>query len=176
MSIKTLKKINLGNVDAFIFDFDGVLTNNFVQVDEFGNESVSCSRSDGLAFDVLRKLKRPVYILSTEKNPVVEARSNKLKVKLLQGVSNKSKTLKELADMKGYDVNKILYVGNDLNDYYVMKICGYSICPSDSHEKIKEISDVVLKTAGGKGIVRELLEEVINLDFISILFDDQYER
>ena len=60
----------LDNIDAFVFDFDGVLTNNLVHLDQDGKESVSCSRSDGLAFDVLRKLNKSSYILSTEKNKV----------------------------------------------------------------------------------------------------------
>ena len=58
--------IKLKDIDVFVFDFDGVLTNNKVHLDENGKEWVSCSRSDGLAFDVLRKLQMPVYIFSTE--------------------------------------------------------------------------------------------------------------
>ena len=164
-------KISLDNVDVFIFDFDGVLTNNLVQIDENGNESVSCSRADGLAFDVLRKLKKPVYIISTEKNPVVEARTRKLRVPVLQGVTNKVETLKELVDLKDYNFENILYVGNDLNDYQAMKLCGYTVCPSDSHKKIKELSNVVLNKRGGDGVVRELLEEVLGLDIIKILYN-----
>jgi len=68
-------KISLNDIDAFVFDFDGVLTNNLVHLDQDGKEWVSCSRADGLAFDVMRKLEKPSYILSTEKNPVVSARA-----------------------------------------------------------------------------------------------------
>lgn len=60
--------IKLQDIEVFIFDFDGVLTNNLVHLDSQGNEWVSCSRADGLAFDALRKLNQSVYILSTEKN------------------------------------------------------------------------------------------------------------
>ena len=65
---KESELIFLDKLDLIIFDFDGVLTNNLVFLDQNGNESVSCSRADGLAFDVLRKLGKPTYILSTEKN------------------------------------------------------------------------------------------------------------
>ena len=164
------KNISLEKIDAFIFDFDGVLTNNLVHIDQQGNEWVSCNRSDGLAFDVLRKLNIPTYILSTEKNPVVTVRGNKLKVPVLQGLESKSNSLIELADREGFELQKIMYVGNDLNDYQVMQLCGYCACPIDSHERIKSIAQVVLNTEGGNGVVRELLEEVLNIDFIQILY------
>ena len=164
-------KILLDNIDAFIFDFDGVLTNNIVHLDSNGNEWVSCNRADGLAFDALRKLNKSVYILSTEKNKVVTARAKKLKIPVIQGVEDKSISIKELAAREGFNLNKVLYVGNDLNDFYVMKLCGFTACPSDSHSKILEISDIILKTSGGKGVVRELLEDQLRLDLLKILYN-----
>ena len=162
--------MTLDEIDAFVFDFDGVLTNNLVQIDENGKESVSCSRADGLAFDVLRKLNKPAYILSTEKNLVVKARAKKLNIPAIQGVADKVEAIKKLAADNNYNLKNILYVGNDLNDYLAMQLCGYSACPADSHSKIKSVSSIILSTNGGDGIVRELLEEVLNLDFIKILY------
>ena len=164
-------KMLFDEVKLLVFDFDGVLTDNLVYLNQHKDEWVSCSRADGLAFDVLHKLKKRVYILSTEQNPVVAARANKLKVPVLQGVSDKVRILKDLVDKEGFDLADVLYVGNDLNDYYIMQLCGYTVCPSDSHSRIKEISDVVLKACGGKGVVRELLEDVFKLDFIDILYN-----
>ena len=160
----------LDDIDAFVFDFDGVLTNNFVYMDQNGIESVSCSRADGLAFDLLRRINKPSFILSTEKNRVVEARAKKLKIPVIQGVSDKVEAIKKLVDQNHYNLKKILYVGNDLNDYAVMQLCGYSACPADSHSKIKSVSSIILSTNGGDGIVRELLEEVLNIDFIKTLY------
>ena len=163
----------LDDIDALVFDFDGVLTNNFVYLNQEGVESVACSRADGLAFDVLRKLNKPTFILSTEKNSVVTMRANKLKIPAIQGVSDKVEAIKELADKKKYNLKSILYVGNDLNDYLVMQVCGYTACPIDSHPRIKEISKYILNTKGGNGMVRELLEQVLNLDFIEILYSNK---
>ena len=162
--------MTLDDIDAFVFDFDGVLTNNLVYLDQNGVESVSCSRADGLAFDVLRKLNKPAFILSTEKNYVVTMRAKKLKVPAIQGVSDKVEAIKELADKKNYNLKSILYVGNDLNDYLVMQICGYTACPIDSHPRIKKVSNYILNSKGGKGVIRELLEEKLKLDFINILY------
>ena len=165
-------KIDIDSIDAFVFDFDGVMTNNLVNVDENGIESVSCSRADGLAFDVLRKLNIPAFILSTEKNPVVAVRASKLGILAIHGVPDKVEAIKELTNSNSYNLKNILYVGNDLNDYYVIKLCGFSACPADSHFKIIELSDIVLKTKGGEGVVRDLLENVFKIDFVKILNDD----
>lgn len=164
--------MNIDQVDAFVFDFDGVLTNNLVHLGQDGREWVSCSRGDGLAFDLLRKINKPAYILSTEKNPVVTARANKLQIPALQGTSNKVTALHELAKKEGYDVAKICYVGNDLNDYRVMQLCGMTACPANSHPTIQKLATVTLATTGGQGIVRELLEDVFCLDFIQILYSE----
>jgi len=165
--------MNIDYIDAIVFDFDGVLTNNLVYLNQDGLESVACSRSDGLAFDVLRKLNKPAFILSTEKNSVVKMRAKKLNIPLIQGVVDKVSAIKELARENKFLLKNILYVGNDLNDYLVMSICGYTACPIDSHPKIKEISKFILATKGGNGVVRELLEQVLNLDFIQILYSNQ---
>ena len=155
---------------GIFFYFDDVLTNNIVHLDKDGNEWVSCSRADGLAFDLLRKINKPTYILTTEKNPVVTARAKKLNIPSIYGIYDKAKKIKELSSEMKFDLSKVLYVGNDLNDYQAMKICGYTACPSDSHEKIKEISTFILGAMGGKGVVRELLENVFRLNFIQILY------
>jgi len=162
----------LDDIDAFVFDFDGVLTNNLVYLNQDGEESVSCSRADGLAFDVLNRLGKPSFIMSTEQNPVVTARARKLKIRSIQGVANKAQSLRDLAEKNNYMLEKVLYIGNDLNDYLVMQICGYTACPKDSHPKIIGVSDYVLSTKGGYGVVRELLERIFKLDFIEILYKD----
>jgi len=164
--------ISLNDIDALVFDFDGVLTNNLVHIDQSGKEWVSCSRADGLAFDVLRKLNKPSFILSTEKNPVVSARAEKLKIQALQGISNKVDTLLNLVEINNFNIENILYVGNDLNDYRVMQLCGYTVCPADSHKKIKQISTVTLKTNGGNGVVRELIEQVMDIDIVNVMYTE----
>ena len=162
--------MTLDDVDVFVFDFDGVLTNNMVYLDQNGKESVSCSRGDGLAFDVLRKLNKPAYILSTEENTVVSARAKKLKITAVQGVKDKVSGMQKIVKKENCSLERVLYVGNDLNDYHVMQLCGYSVCPFDSHPKIKDVATYVLHTRGGEGVLRELLEEVLQLDFIKILY------
>jgi len=160
------------DIDAFVFDFDGVLTDNLVYLDQNGKEMVVCNRSDGIAFDVLRKLNKPSYIVSTEKNPVVTARAKKLNIKAYQAIEDKVIAVNDLAIKYGHDVEKLCYVGNDVNDYKAMKYCGFSACPSDSHSSVIDIADIVLISKGGQGVLRELLEDHFNINFIKILYSE----
>jgi YrbI family 3-deoxy-D-manno-octulosonate 8-phosphate phosphatase len=165
-------EIRLRDLDALFFDFDGVLTNNRVILDENGNEWVSCNRSDGLAFDVFRKLGTKVYIFSTEKNLVVRARANKLGVPVLQGIGNKVDALKKLVTDEKLKLSRVLYMGNDLNDLRAMRLCGYSVCPADSHPIVAEEATITLQKNGGDGVVRELIEDVLNEDILQILYPE----
>ena len=165
-------KISLNDIDALVFDFDGVLTNNLVYLNKDGEEWVSCNRADGLAFDLLNKLGKPVFFISTEKNRVVTARAEKLKIQAIQGVDDKASALATLAKKQNFSLDRILYIGNDLNDYRAIQSCGYSACPADSHAKIQQLVTVILNSKGGEGVARELLEEVLSLDFIEILYKE----
>ena len=166
------------SVETMIFDFDGIFTNNKVMVSEDGKEYVICDRADGLAFDLLRKFKKlkqwnlDYFILSSETNIVVRSRAEKLKVKSYQAIDSKKdfilnyfvKNLDDLTDVDQKVKNKLdktIYFGNDLNDYAAMKLCRYSISPSDAHPLIKKIATNVLDAKGGEGFVRAALECIL---------------
>ena len=150
--------LDVSEINAIVFDFDGVLTDNHVYLNQEGEESVRCNRSDGLAFDALNTTNIKLFILSTEKNLVVEQRAKKLNVTCYQGLNDKLQTLISLSNDYEFKLEKTLYVGNDLNDYKAMEACGWSACPADSHKKIQEISKIKLEKKGGDGVVRELVE------------------
>jgi YrbI family 3-deoxy-D-manno-octulosonate 8-phosphate phosphatase len=161
--------IDLRSLQCIVFDFDGVLTDNMVFVDQHGNESVRCSRSDGLAFDELRRTSLQLYILSTESNPVVSARGAKIRIPVHQGIGNKRDALVSLAMEQNFKLSQTMYVGNDLNDYHAMQTCGFRLCPQDSHPRIKALADIVLEVCGGHGVVREIVEDVLGLDMLMLL-------
>lgn len=164
------KTISLDLLEAIIFDFDGVLTDNRVFVDQTGREMVCCNRGDGIAFDVLRKTHVKLFILSTEINEVITCRGKKLGIEVFQGVTDKLNSLKKLSIQYGFNLDKTLFVGNDLNDYCVMHGCGFSVCPADSHPRILDIASTRLKTEGGKGVVRELVEIIFGIDIVKTLY------
>lgn len=149
---------NLENYKVLFTDFDGVLTDNNVSVDGNGLESVNCSRSDGLSFDYLNNINFSTYIISSERNSVVSARAHKLGVTCLQSVENKVSTIKSIVAEINCSQNQVIYVGNDINDLGAILYSGLSFCPLDSHELVKQHSDIILDTLGGQGIFREILE------------------
>ena len=171
---------SLDQIHTVAFDFDGVFTNNKVLVDQNGRESVYCDRADGLAFDLVRAFKKmglidaKFFIISKEKNPVVIARAEKLKLICHHGIDNKldffNKYLKTHFPNKKDPFSGVIYLGNDLNDYHAMLLCGFSFAPADSHPKIRELATSVLRSNGGSGVIRELVEDVLQLDFIKILY------
>lgn len=164
------KLLDINNVEAFFFDFDGVLTDNFVYTDESGLESVKCSRSDGLGFELLKKINKNIYIVSTEKNKVVKARAKKIDIPVLQNLKKKNESISMIAKKNNLSLKNSVYIGNDINDFNAMLLCGLKFCPCDSHKEIIRIADIVLKTKGGNGIVRELLEDIFKIDIKSVLY------
>jgi 3-deoxy-D-manno-octulosonate 8-phosphate phosphatase (KDO 8-P phosphatase) len=156
--------IDAADLDAVLFDFDGVLTDNRVVVFEDGREAAMCSRADGLAFDFLRRVNMPVHILSTETNPVVKARATKLKVDAMTGLRDKVAAVTELCGAHGYSANRLMFVGNDINDLPVMAAVGFPVAVADSHAAVLSIAWRVLETSGGAGVAREIVERVIRFD------------
>ncbi len=156
------KNISISKIDLIVYDFDGVMTNNKVIIDQYGNESVVVSRSDGMGISEIKDKGILQIIISTEKNPVVLKRSEKLKIKCIQGVKDKKKVLIHFCQKNNISLGKIIFLGNDLNDESAMSIVGIPICPNDAHPNIKEISKIILETKGGDGVCRELNELIKN--------------
>ena len=143
-------------VALMLFDFDGVLTDNRVWVSQDGSEAVSCNRSDGLGFNLLRGAGIPCMIVSTENNPVVKHRGKKLRVPVMQSVSDKGEAVRKICRNRRIDPKHVAFVGNDLNDLPAMKLTGFRLCPSDAAQEVKRLCTHVLRAKGGRGVVREI--------------------
>ncbi len=153
--------INWNKLQLIVYDFDGVLTDNKVYIDQNGKETVQVNRADGLGVSEIKKLGIKQIIISTEENPVVSARASKLGIFCLQGIEEKQKAMMDYCQKNNIDIKKTAFIGNDINDKNAMEIAGIKICPSDAHDSIKAISDHVLKKRGGHGVVRELFDLII---------------
>lgn len=142
-----------------VMDFDGVLTDNMVHVDEQGNEQVSASRGDSMGLRLVREsLPINFMVISTEINPVVAARCKKLKLEVFQGINDKPSVLKTVIQEKGIPADEIVFIGNDVNDIGCMDLAGYAVAPADAETIVKRHADLVLTRLGGKGAVREFCD------------------
>jgi N-acylneuraminate cytidylyltransferase len=148
------------NLRLVVFDFDGVMTDNRVWVDENGTESVACNRSDGLGLERLRRLGLDLFVLSTESNPVVSARCRKLGLPLEQNAHDKADRLQCLLRERGIPAADVVYVGNDVNDADCMRIVGCAVAVADAHPDVRHAADIILTRPGGHGAVRELCDRL----------------
>ncbi|MDQ1572385.1 MAG: hypothetical protein QOF79_3059, partial [Actinomycetota bacterium] len=149
------------DVDAVVTDFDGVHTDDRVLVGADGSEFVTTSRSDGMGVRMLREAGIPVLILSTEAHPVVSARAAKLNVEVLHGIGDKAAALVEWAGNRGIALDRIAYVGNDVNDLACLAIVGWPVAVPGSAPEVLSGARIVLEHPGGYGAVRELAELVL---------------
>ena len=151
----------IDKIKLIVYDFDGVMTDNKVYIDQNSNEMVQVNRADGLGISEIKKLGIEQIIISTEKNTVVSARAAKLGIPCLQGIDNKKLTLINYCNKNEINLQNVAFVGNDINDKDVISIVGTTFCPADAHKSIKSISDNILKTNGGDGVVRELFDLIL---------------
>jgi N-acylneuraminate cytidylyltransferase len=148
-------------VELVVFDFDGVMTDDRVWVDQDGRESVAANRRDGLGIAALRKAGIPMVVLSTEPNPVVAARCRKLELMVIQGLSDKSVALRALLEERQLDPSHVIYLGNDVNDLPCFPLVGCAVAVADSHPAVLFQADLVLTQNGGRGAVRELCDRIM---------------
>ena len=154
----------LDDIDLLLFDFDGVLTDNRVQVSADGIETVTCNRSDGWGVDLLRAAKLKMAIVSTETNAVVRVRAEKLRLPVLQGVKDKSETVRSYAQEQGVTLERVGFVGNDTNDLPALKIVGWPMCPIDSAVEVRALARWIVAAKGGDGVIRMLTDTLLQAD------------
>lgn len=155
-----LKKINIKSIDLIIYDFDGVMTDNRVLINEDGKESVFCNRSDGLAISRIKQMRIPQIIISTEINKVVKVRAKKLGIPVIHCIDDKESVVKKYCNENNIDLEKVIFIGNDINDLDIMRAVGYPIAPSNASREIKNIAKIVTVAKGSYGVIRELLDKL----------------
>jgi len=148
----------LSSIQLIVFDFDGVFTDNTVWVTQDGVESVRCWRSDGLGLSRLAKLGVRAFIISTEANPVVTARAQKLKLPCKQNIADKAAAILETCRELSVDAEQTMFVGNDINDIPAFKVVGIPVAVADAYPEV--YPHVLFRTEkpGGFGAVREICD------------------
>ena len=155
--------LKIDQLSLVVFDFDGVFTDNHLYVSQNGTESIRCYRGDGLGLARLKSLGIEIVIISTEVNPVVSVRAEKLGIPCIQGCEDKLEVLKTYATELGVDLSQVAFVGNDINDRSCLKSVNLPVVVADAAEEIFPLAEIVLKKKGGEGAVREFCDMVWNV-------------
>lgn len=154
----------LASVRLLVLDFDGVLTDNHVYVDQDGRESVRCYRGDGIGINRLRKLGVETVVISSELNPVVKARCDKLRISCAQTANKLGALQTYMKWPEPIGPHRVAYVGNDVNDLECLLAVGHPYVVNDCEPTLgialmeRRGRERYLKRRGGDGAVREVCD------------------
>jgi len=149
-------------IGLLILDFDGVLTDNRVWVDQDGREMVTANRSDSLGINLLRQAGVETIVISKETNPVVAARCRKMNIPFIQGEDDKETAIRKVMADRKINSAKAVYLGNDVNDLPCFPLVGWAVAVADAMPEVTRQADYVLTRPGGHGAVRELCDLILN--------------
>lgn len=155
-------KEKLKDITTFIFDYDGVMTTGEVLVDGNGIPLRSSDVKDGYALQLAVRLGYNVAVITGGYSVSIEKRMAMLGVKdVFVRSANKVEVLERYMKTNDIKPEQIVYMGDDLPDYPVMKIIGLPVCPADASPEIKDISLYISNRNGGRGAVRDIIEQVL---------------
>jgi len=154
----------LKQISTFVFDVDGVLTDGMVITMPDGDQVRRMNIKDGYALQHAVKKGYEIVIISGGTSESVRKRLNGLGIENVNlGCKNKVSVFEELKKKQGLKEEEILYMGDDIPDYKLMKRVGFAACPNDAAAEIKEISHYISPYNGGEGCVRQMIEQVLKL-------------
>jgi 3-deoxy-D-manno-octulosonate 8-phosphate phosphatase (KDO 8-P phosphatase) len=157
-------KALLTEIDTFIFDYDGVMTDGKLILQHEGNPLRSANVKDGYVLQLAVRLGYRVVIISGGLSKSMENRFEALRINdVFLGVSDKLEVLHKYIRQNNLDLQKMVYMGDDIPDYKVMKEVGVACCPADAVEEIKKISIYISDKKGGDGCVRDIIEQVLKV-------------
>ncbi|WP_089354543.1 HAD family hydrolase [Flavobacterium sp. ov086] len=160
---KSYKEI-MNDITTFVFDVDGVLTDSSVFVTNEGEILRTMNIRDGYAMKAAVESGYNVCIISGGSNEGVRIRLHNLGIKDIHlGTPDKVKTFKEYTDLYNINPEEVLYMGDDIPDFHVMKLVGLPTCPQDSSPEIKNICRYISHVKGGKGAARDVIEQVMKV-------------
>ena len=160
---KSYKEL-MPQISTFIFDVDGVLTDGTVTVFENGELVRQMNIKDGYALKTAIDAGFNVCIISGGSNEGIRTRLSKLGLTdIYLGAHNKIEQYEEILTKYNLDAKNVLYMGDDIPDYPVMKLVGLPCCPKDAAQEIQNVSKYVSQKNGGKGCARDVIEQVLKV-------------
>ncbi|MBW1296652.1 KdsC family phosphatase [Aquimarina litoralis] len=154
----------LQHITTFIFDVDGVLTDGNVIINTEGELLRTMNVKDGYALKAAVRQGFNLCIISGGKNEGVRKRLEGLEIKdIYLGAHHKIEQLQEYMNKNNIKLENVLYMGDDIPDLPVMEMVGLPTCPQDAVAEVKEIAKYVSFKKGGKGCVRDVIEQVLKV-------------
>lgn len=154
----------MNGITTFILDVDGVLTDSSVHITSTGEMLRTMNIRDGYAMKAAVESGYNLCIISGGSNDGVRIRLKNLGITDIHlAAPNKVETFKEYIDVNNIDPMQVLYMGDDIPDYHVMKLVGLPCCPQDASPEIKELSKYISHKNGGRGAVRDVIEQVMKV-------------
>ena len=154
----------LSGVTTFIFDYDGVMTDGTVYMDSNGDPLRTSNVKDGYAIQLASKLGYHLAVISGAVVTNITKRLNMLGVTdVFTGVPDKVVKLDEYMEQYHLTPNQIVYMGDDIPDLRVMHKVGVTACPADAVEEVKSICAFVSDRPGGRGCVRDIIEQTLKV-------------
>lgn len=154
----------LKDITTLMFDFDGVLSDGKVLVMADGEQLRMTSVRDGYALQLAVKKGFNIVIISGGNSASMTKRFDALNIKdVFLGVSNKQVVFDKYLKDNHLTANEVLYMGDDIPDYYVMKAARIAACPANACSEIKNISNYISHFNGGDGCVRDIIEQVLKV-------------
>lgn len=153
---------DLTRFKAAIFDIDGVLSHQTVNMDPAGRPVRTTNVRDGYALAQCAKLGFTIGIITGGKGDQIELRYEPLGVKhMYLWANDKLPCLHDFCDKTGIQPHEIIYCGDDIPDLPVMRKVGLAVCPADAAPEVKEIADYISPVIGGEGVARDILEQLL---------------
>ncbi|BAF69890.1 KdsC family phosphatase [Nitratiruptor sp. SB155-2] len=152
-------------IELLVLDVDGCMTDGSITYTNSLDEAKSFNIKDGFAIVQWLRLGKKVAIITGRTSKIVEYRAKELGIEYLyQRVKRKEEKLFELCQKLSIPLENVAAIGDDLNDYRLLKHVGLSFAPADAVDFIKKHVDIVLAKGGGKGAVREMIEYLLRQD------------
>ncbi|OWY20015.1 3-deoxy-D-manno-octulosonate 8-phosphate phosphatase [Sphingobacteriales bacterium UPWRP_1] len=152
------------NINTLIFDVDGVLTNGNVLITEQGHLLRAMNVRDGYAIRHALQAGLHIAIITGGNSDGVTKRLQMLGITdIYANVRHKPDAFEELVLTYNLNKNQILYMGDDLPDWEVMRQVAMPVCPADAVPEIKSISKYISPYTGGNGCVRDVIEKTLKL-------------
>ena len=149
-------------IKYLVIDVDGTMTDAGIYYDENGNEVKKFCTKDAAGFFTAHAVGMKIMVLTGRECAATARRMKEMKVDfLIQNCKDKITYLDNFCKEQGIIFEEIGYLGDDLNDYTGMKLAGFSGCPKDACEEIKEICDYVSTMKGGHGAVRDIISYLL---------------